>query len=425
MKKILTLALTLLFYANAFCQWEVINEMPLPVKGAKAIVQDTTIFIIGGFSDSVLTGTKKIQAYYPESNHWEILTDSIIIPRWGLSAESYGDSAFIFGGATTTNDSSYSMETWGYHNNSNIKLYNYNFNRSFAATNLTEEYLYIFGGYPDFELYDSLSYLVRFDMISGDIDDAFSINDSFAVDLPSHQMSAVVNNKIYVFGGILNSILRNISYLDLNNYSWNELEVTLSKPRAAGVALAHPNGSEIILIGGKNEESEALRLVETFNIDDFSTSEKRELTFARSEHTAVIYKENMIFVFGGKNVANEIVNQVERISFEELNNVTTTIENQNLYIFKDFDLQGNFPNPFNPKTDIIIRIYDSQYLEINIYDIQGRKIKSLYNSSITRGKHNITWDGTDDFNRSVTSGIYFYTVSSGKVTKTNRMLLIK
>ena len=312
MKKILTLFITVLIYNSSFAQWDVVSYMPIPVKGAKAVVQDSVIYIFGGYSDSVLTGTKIIQAYYPESNRWKVLKDSITVPRWGLSVITYGDSAYIFGGSTTSNDSSFSIEGWGYQNNANIHWYDHNFNRSFAATSIVDHFLYIFGGYQDHSLFDSLSYLVRLDMIDHSLLDSFSINDSFAVNLPSHQMAALLDNRIYVFGGVLPgiSILRDVSYLDLNTHNWHKLDVTLSQPRADGVALAHPNGYDIILIGGKNEQSEALKRVNAFNTDSNYVEEKRSLKYARSLHTAVIYKDSLIYVFGGRDVENKVVSAV-------------------------------------------------------------------------------------------------------------------
>jgi len=426
MNKIFSLTLILLFYTSAFSQWEIVSEMPVPVKGAKAIVQDTVIYIIGGVSDSLIRGSKKIQAYYPESNHWQVLQDTIIVPRFGLSVESYGDSAYIFGGAITSNDSSYSIEKWGYSDNAKIKDFDYNFNRSFASTSMIGDHLYIFGGYQDFELYDSLSYIVRFDMRDGNVFDSFSINDSFSVEMPSHQMSAVMNDKVFLFGGTLGPILRKISYLDLTNDSWIELDSPLNKPRASGVALPHPNGEEIILIGGKNEGSEALSLVETFNINSYLINDmKYKMSVARSQHAAVIYKD-WIYVFGGKNAENIIVGDVEKIMLDSLDEVASThLADAKGYFSKSFELIGNYPNPFNPQTSIIVQVNNAQHLAINIYDIQGRKIKSLYDNIMTRGKHAISWDATDDSQQSVTSGIYFYTVSSGDIIKTNRMLFIK
>jgi N-acetylneuraminic acid mutarotase len=425
MKKIFTLCLLLIFYTQSYCQWQVVSEMPVPVTGAKAIVRDSVIYIVGGFSDSVLTGTKKIQAYYPESNRWEVLSDSIKIARFGHSVVSYGDSAFIFGGASIDNDSIYSIEKWGFHNNSHIKWYNHVFNRSFASTSIFDNFVYIFGGFPDANIDDTLSYIVRYDLTNGRASDSFAINDSFAMDLPSYQMSAVANNRIYVFGGVLNNILRNISYLDLNTFSWNELNTTLTKPRAGGVALTHPTKKEILLIGGKNEESEALDWVEAFSYETPHFYDRSPLSYARFEHTAVIYKDSLIYVFGGKNADKEIIPQVEKIDFFNIEIATTVLENSKAHINYDFQLLGNYPNPFNPQTDIKIQVNKSAHFVINIFDIQGKKIKTLFNNNLTAGKHTVSWDATNDFNKSVTSGIYFYTVSSGKDLKTDRMLLIK
>jgi len=425
MKKILTLLITIIFYNPSFAQWEVLSNMPIPVKGAKAVVQDTVIYILGGYSDSVLTGTKIIQAYYPESDQWKVLKDSITVPRWGLSAVSYGDSVYIFGGSTTSNDSSYSIEGWGYQNTPNINWIDHNFNRSFAATSIVDEFLYIFGGSQDHSLYDSLSYLVRFNMIDHSLLDSFSINDSFAVELPSHQMAAMQNNRIFLFGGVYGTILRNISYLDLASHNWHELEIQLANPRSDGVALAHPNGSDIVLIGGKNEESEALKRVGAFNTDSYEIHEKRQLTYARSYHTAVVYKDSLIYVFGGRDAENKVVRAVERTDFLTLDAVTSNLEQSDVYSAKDFELLGNYPNPFNPQTDIAVKVNQPQYMTITIYDIQGRKIKTLVNDYMSRGEHKITWDARDNFGQNVTSGIYFYRISSGKETETNRMLLIK
>jgi len=255
--------------------------------------------------------------------------------------------------------------------------------------------------------------------------DSFSINDSFAVEMPSHQMSAVMNNKVYLFGGTLTTILRKISYLDFTNNSWIELDSPLNKPRASGVALPHPNGEDIILIGGKNEESEALRLVETFNINSYLITDKQKMSIARSQHTALIYKD-AIYVFGGKDAENNIVGDIERIMIDSLDNPATTFfADEEGFLNTSFELVGNYPNPFNPQTSIIVKVNETQYLTITIYDIQGRKIKSLYNNILTQGRHAISWDATDDSQHAVTIGIYFYTVSSGDIIKTNRMLLIK
>lgn len=427
MRKLLIFFVTFLFYSQTFAQdWEVIGDMPIPVTGAKAIVQDTAIYIFGGYSDSLL-GIKNIQVFYPKSRTWKILEDSLIVPRYGLSTESYADSVYIFGGATTANDSNYSVEQWGFNDNSIIRWYNPNFNRSFSTTAMINEYLFIFGGYPNFQLNDSLSYLVCYNMLNGDVTDTFSINNNYTPeDMPNHQMSAIINNKIYIFGGISGNILRDIGYFDLNTNIFTAFQEKLPAPRAAGVAIPSPEGDSIILIGGLDEESKALNNVDIYNVWQKTIENKSPLNIARSELTAVLYDDS-IYVFGGKDATppeGKVVSSVEKVTLP-LGNITANLAAKDYYVNKDFELIGNYPNPFNPLTHIVLQVNKPQYIYINIFNIEGKLIKSLFNNFLPQGKHNISWNATDNMNKEVASGIYFYTISSGKLTTTNRMLLIK
>ncbi len=86
---------------------------------------------------------------------------------------------------------------------------------------------------------------------------------------------------------------------------------------------------------------------------------------------------------------------------------------------------SNYPNPFNPSTTIYFNISrkDAKDAEIEIYNIKGQKIRQY---SIFNNQSSIVWDGTDQTNKSVPSGIYFYQLKAGKnFSETKKMLLIK
>jgi hypothetical protein len=88
----------------------------------------------------------------------------------------------------------------------------------------------------------------------------------------------------------------------------------------------------------------------------------------------------------------------------------------------------NYPNPFNPSTTIYFNLtaQTGEDPEISIYNIKGQKIKTLQsfpNGGL--GTSSIVWDGTDENNQPVTSGIYFYKLSAGEYTQTRKMLLLK
>ncbi len=91
-----------------------------------------------------------------------------------------------------------------------------------------------------------------------------------------------------------------------------------------------------------------------------------------------------------------------------------------------FILHHNYPNPFNPRTTILFETRSPGHVHLSIFDILGRKIKTLIRKQLSPGLHESAWDGTDASGVQVASGIYFYRlqVDNGTVA-TNKMLLIR
>jgi len=89
------------------------------------------------------------------------------------------------------------------------------------------------------------------------------------------------------------------------------------------------------------------------------------------------------------------------------------------------ELFQNYPNPFNPTTTIQFAILNESYVSIEIFDIKGRKIRTLVKENYTVGTHKTVWDGLDDNNKIVSSGVYLYRMISDGHIETKKMLLIK
>lgn len=87
----------------------------------------------------------------------------------------------------------------------------------------------------------------------------------------------------------------------------------------------------------------------------------------------------------------------------------------------------NYPNPFNPTTQISFSLpNDTVEASIEIYNIKGQKIKSIECDNLSSGKHNVTWNGEDNNNQRVSSGVYFYKlVVNEKTVSSSKMMLIK
>ncbi len=84
------------------------------------------------------------------------------------------------------------------------------------------------------------------------------------------------------------------------------------------------------------------------------------------------------------------------------------------------ELKPNFPNPFNPTTEITVFMLEEAEVEIMIYDITGKEIEILYRGQLNKGTHIFKFNGSE-----YPSGIYLCKVSSGQVLKVQKMILTK
>ncbi len=89
-------------------------------------------------------------------------------------------------------------------------------------------------------------------------------------------------------------------------------------------------------------------------------------------------------------------------------------------------LNGNYPNPFNPTTTISFSVAQtSSFVNVDIFNIKGQKVKQLVNEVLPAGKHIAVWNGKDDNGKQAATGIYFYKMKSGDYQKSRKMLLLK
>jgi hypothetical protein len=88
-------------------------------------------------------------------------------------------------------------------------------------------------------------------------------------------------------------------------------------------------------------------------------------------------------------------------------------------------LTGNYPNPFNPDTTIKFSLKETSQVRLDIFNIKGQKVTTLVNSNLEKGQHQINWDGKDDNGKAVTSGIYYYKMTTKDFSNIKKMMLIK
>jgi hypothetical protein len=89
------------------------------------------------------------------------------------------------------------------------------------------------------------------------------------------------------------------------------------------------------------------------------------------------------------------------------------------------DLAQNVPNPFNPTTVIKFSIASDQPVRLVVYDVAGRRVRTLVDERRRANIYSVSWDGRNDQGQRVASGVYFYRLTAGKFTKTRKMMLLK
>jgi hypothetical protein len=92
---------------------------------------------------------------------------------------------------------------------------------------------------------------------------------------------------------------------------------------------------------------------------------------------------------------------------------------------ESFALHQNYPNPFNPVTYIGYDLKEDAKVNLTIYDLTGREVKTLVNHYQTAGRKGILWDGKDNRQRPVSAGVYLYRLQAGDFTATRKMVLMK
>ncbi len=110
------------------------------------------------------------------------------------------------------------------------------------------------------------------------------------------------------------------------------------------------------------------------------------------------------------------VKEINRDSSEVYSNLIKVGQGE----IEEFSLEQNYPNPFNPVTTITLEVYVAGRYKVNIYDLVGKKILTIYSGELSVGKHRFSFDGTD-----YPSGIYFYEVVSPNYSQIMKMILAK
>jgi hypothetical protein len=138
-----------------------------------------------------------------------------------------------------------------------------------------------------------------------------------------------------------------------------------------------------------------------------------------------LYSQNHYLNVNLKN-GTCITYDIADITKIDFGNIVTSQEAQKLIqIITTFKVMQNYPNPFNPSTTIQYEIPGAGKVEIQIFNITGQLVKTIENRHNTGGSYLIMWDGNNEAEVKVASGLYLYSVTYEHTTQSKKMILVK
>ena len=131
--------------------------------------------------------------------------------------------------------------------------------------------------------------------------------------------------------------------------------------------------------------------------------------FITDKNGLVVYQQNIT-----SGISNDIYDII--FNYLETKDVSTPYK---------INLHQNYPNPFNPTTLIRYDLQINEDVSINIYDLTGKRVKSLVNTNQDAGYRSINWNATNEVGQPVSAGMYIYTIQAGEFRQTKKMVLLK
>jgi len=104
---------------------------------------------------------------------------------------------------------------------------------------------------------------------------------------------------------------------------------------------------------------------------------------------------------------------------------TSAIRENSSYIPNEFIVKQNYPNPFNPSTTIEFSIPKLADVNLSIYNVLGKRIRTIRMNNKQAGNYRVIWNGTNDLGAKVSTGIYFYKIDAGKYSNIKKMVFLK
>ncbi len=237
-------------------------------------------------------------------------------------------------------------------------------------------------------------------------------NQDVLIDGEADQLTKAVNVPIREWTLTTGEPGSMFSYMEFNDTSWQQVELYYHDSKAGG------QGDDTFIEGGDTGDSVSFG--------------DQGILFRNLANDSVSLKLNFTAYFLPKNLAKA---DGEKLAYSLENPVKATSQSQTYSIQaveianfgapKSFALYQNYPNPFNSSTVISFALPAKQSVVLQIYDSNGRVVAKLAEGLFKMGTYYLRWDGRDDRNRSVASGVYFCRFQTEDFSSVKKLILLR
>ena len=274
---------------------------------------------------------------------------------------------------------------------------------------------------------------------NNDGEDDFNTDNQLRIEILTDNYPEETSWVLYQDGSLLASISQGSLNSQGTLYTWDyevpagEYRFVINDAYSDGICCGYGNGEynlylndELIATGGQFGSSET---VEFTILDDWLTMNPLSGTVSPEGSAGVLLNVNAAGMDPGVYSAGISVNSNDPDQGAVIIPLSLTVngmssENESL-LPAEFALHQNYPNPFNPQTKIRYDLPENSMVNITVYDMLGREVKTLVNQVQNAGFKSIIWDATNDYGKAISAGIYLYQIQAGDYIHTQKMVLLK
>ena len=274
---------------------------------------------------------------------------------------------------------------------------------------------------------------------NNDGEDDFNTDNQLRIEILTDNYPEETSWVLYQDGSLLASISQGSLNSQGTLYTWDyevpagEYRFVINDAYSDGICCGYGVGEynlylndELIATGGEFGASET---VEFTILDDWLTMNPLSGTVSPEGSAGVLLNVNAAGMDPGVYSAGISVNSNDPDQGAVIIPLSLTVngmssENESL-LPAEFALHQNYPNPFNPQTKIRYDLPENSMVNITVYDMLGREVKTLVNQVQNAGFKSIIWDATNDYGKAISAGIYLYQIQAGDYIHTQKMVLLK